>query len=104
MINQDPQKATGKIRIKSSGSPRGNHLQPVIDFLIEQGNIPLSTEFYADKTGVGEFKFKKRIDIFSILDKFEFPENIEAVVSTYYGGGVIWDKGNAVIIKSENRE
>ena len=92
-----------KIKIERSAkpdSPTGSHLWPVIDFLIEQGNIPhkKSKEFYSDKTGVGEFYFYGPIDPEAILERFEFPESIKVVHSDYYGGGVVWDEGNALII------
>jgi hypothetical protein len=93
----------GKIKIdkfSNPGSPTGSHLWPVIDFLIQQGNIPhtKSKEFYSDKTGVGEFYFYGPIDPEAILKRFEFPDSIKVVHSDHYGGGVVWDLANALII------
>lgn len=92
-----------KIKIErsaNSGSPTGSHLWPVIDFLIQQGNIPHKElkEFYSDKTGVGEFYFYGPIDTEAILERFEIPETIKVAHSDDYGGGVIWDEANALII------
>ena len=78
----------------------GAHLRPVIDFLIEQGNIPhtKSLTFSWDKTGVGELHFYGPIDPEAILERFEFPDSIKVVYSDFHRGGVVWDEGNALII------
>ena len=92
-----------KIKIQGSAnpdSPDGSHLQPVIDFLIQQGNIPHTreTKFERDKGGIGKLNFFGPIDHKAILQKFEFPDTIVVGYDEYYAGGVVWDKGNALII------
>ena len=92
-----------KIKIKSFAnpdSPDGSHLQPVIDFLIQQGNIPHSREakFKRDKGGIGTLYFYGPIDDEAILQKFEFPDPNIVGYDEYYAGGVVWDKGNALVI------
>ena len=82
-------------------SDPAGHLRPVIDFLIKQGNIPhkKSLEFSWDKTGVGELHFYGPIDTEALKERFQFPETIKVDYSPYLGDGVIWDKGNALVIK-----
>ena len=90
-----------KIKI-SKDSPAGGdqaaHLLPVIDFLVEQGNRPLSLEFTKDKGGIGTFEFADPIDSDLLQERFEFPGTIKVGYSQYYGGGAIWDEANALVI------
>lgn len=86
--------------LKDSPVPnnRTAHLKPVIDFLLEQGNTPVYNEFRFDKNGIGIFLFERAIDPQLLTTRFSFPESIKVGDDPNYGGGVIWDKRNALII------
>ena len=86
------QKTMEKIKIKNQKNSRSAHLQPVIDFLISQGNTPLQKGFYYDKGGIGTFEFADPIDSNLLKEKFEFPDSIKVGKDAYYGGGTVWDE------------
>ena len=91
-----------KIKISKDSPAKDDqaaHLQPVIDFLIKKGNIPLSLEFTRDKGGIGTFEFTDPIDSDLLKEKFEFPDTIQVGYSHYYGGGALWDERNALLIQ-----
>lgn len=91
-----------KIKISKdspAGAPTGAHLRPVIDFLIEQGNMPFSLEFKRDKGGIGTFEFRDPIESDLLKERFEFPDSIKVGEDAYYGGGGgVWDERNALKI------
>ena len=84
-----------------SHSPSGSHtehLRPIIDFLIEQGNPPtprpsyLRLEpdgFYIDRDGVGEFLFEQPLDVAAIQARFDLPPGIG-----FTRQGDLWDSPN----------
>lgn len=90
-----------KIKISKdapAGGDQAAHLLPVIDFLIEQRNKPLSLEFKRDKGGIGTFVFAGQIDSDQLKERFEFPDSIKVGEDAYYGGGTVWDERNALKI------
>lgn len=89
-----------KIKISKDSPAENNqatHLQPDIDFLIKQGNIPLSLKFTRDKGGIGTFEFTEPIDSDLLKERFEFPDTMQVGYSHYYGGA-LWDERNALVI------
>ena len=74
------------------------HLRPIIDFLLEQGNPPtprpsyLRLEpdgFYIDRDGVGEFLFEHPLDVAAIQARFDLPPGIG-----FTRQGDLWDSPN----------
>ena len=84
-----------------SRSPSGSlteHLRPIIDFLIAQGNPPtlrpsyqrLNPDgFYIDRDGVGEFLFEQPLDVEAIQARFDLPSGID-----FTQEGDLWDGPN----------
>jgi hypothetical protein len=106
LVSKDPaamedKQKDSRIRIlKDSPDPNDQtaHLRPVIEFLIEQGNIPHSKHFTFENGGIGTFLFFGPIDPEALKEKFIFPESIQVGIDEYYAGGVIWDQRNALKI------
>ena len=68
------------------------HLRPVIDFLIEQGNAPVTGKFtLREESGVRTFLFKYPIDTDLLNKHFELPKTIYAGYDTLCKGGVLYD-------------
>ena len=55
---------------------RTAHLQPVIDFLKEQGNAPAQPGFTFDRDGYGTCYFEKPLDMELLKARFAFPDTI----------------------------
>lgn len=94
----------GKIRLLTDSlvaGERTGHLWPIIDFLIEQGNVPVTGDFAFDKTGVGTFLFKETLNTDLVNQHFEIPYSMRIGHDSYYGGGVVWDIRNALKIHQE---
>lgn len=70
---------------------KAGHLRPIIDYLIERGNVPVTGDFTFDTTGVGTFLFKETVNVELLNQHFEIPYSIRTGHDTYYGGGVVWD-------------
>ena len=77
----------------------GAHLQPVIDFLAERGNPPLSKGFVRDKTGVCRFFFHKPLDVALLKRCFLFPDSIRLGDYPLYGGGALFDLKHALVLQ-----
>ena len=83
-----------KLRILGDSPVLGDvagHLPPIIDFLIEQGNIPVIDKFILDERGVRTFLFKYPIDTDLLNKHFELPKTIYAGYDTLCKGGVVYD-------------
>lgn len=90
-----------KLRILADSADQENkteHLWPIIDFLIEHGNVPVTGKFTYDRTGVGTFLFRETVNVDLINHYFEVPYSIRVGHDSYYGGGVVWDLRNALKI------
>lgn len=72
------------------------HLKPIIDFLIDQGHVPLSSHFTYDKTGIGTFLFKNPIDVKQVEKRFIFNKSIRVGEDPYCRGGIIFDRKHAL--------
>lgn len=68
------------------------HLRPVIDFLIDQGNVAITDKFTWDKDGIGTFLFKYPINTTMLNDRFEFPKSVRVGYDSYYKGGIVFDR------------
>ena len=77
------------------------HLRPVINFLTEQGNTARTKEFTFDDTGVGLLIFSLPFSLEALLQRFEFPDTMIVVSDRQYGGAVIYDKLNMLLIHQE---
>lgn len=93
-----------KIKIEKFAPPaseEGEHLKPVIDFLVEQGNLPhtKSMKFERGREGVGELHFFGPIDDEALKKRFEFPATIKVGYSKHYESTVVWDEANALLIR-----
>lgn len=91
----------GKIKILQESPVKDNragHLQPIIDFLIERGNVPVTGKFTWDKSGIGTFLFKYPLDVKALDKQFEFPKSIRAGEDPHYSGGVVFDRQYALKI------
>lgn len=76
-----------------------SHLQPVVDFLIKRGNIPVTGTYTWDKkSGIGTFLFKYPVDVKALEKEFEFPKSIRASHDSTFGCGVIFDRQYAIKI------
>lgn len=74
------------------------HLRPIINFLIDQGNVPVHEEFTWDKEGIGAFLFEKPIDAGLLKKTFDLPNSIHLAHDEFYGGTTVWDSLNFLII------
>lgn len=85
-----------KLRILSDSPVLGDvtgHLRPVIEFLIEQGNVPVTGKFtLRDESGIRTFLFQYPIDTNLLNKHFEFPETIYARYDTQCKGGAVFDR------------
>jgi hypothetical protein len=96
-----------KIRLAAEGSsqgpghdPRTDHLRPVIDFLLAQGNTPAGWRgdaFSFDQGGEGHYTFTGPIDAAQLRERFAFPASIRV-----YDDGSIKDSLNRVDIGQES--
>ena len=77
------------------------HLKPVIDFLTEQGNTTRTKEFTFDDTGVGLLIFSLPINLEALVQRFEFPDTMIVGSDRHFGGAVIYDKLNMLLIHQE---
>ena len=77
------------------------HLKPVIDFLTEQGNTARTQEFKFDDTEVGLLTFSLPISLETLMERFEFPDTMIVGSDRQFGGAVIYDKLNMLLIHQE---
>lgn len=76
--------------------PRTDHLRPVIEFLLAQGNTPAGWRgdaFSFDQGGEGHYTFADPIDAAQLRERFAFPDSIRV-----YEDGSIKDSLNRVDI------
>lgn len=91
----------GKINILTDSPVQGDragHLQPVIEFLIKRGNVPISGKFTWSKSGIGIYLFKNSLDVKELNKEFEFPKSIRVGEDSHYNGGVVFDRQYALLI------
>jgi len=91
-----------KIALAAQGGdhdPRTDHLRPVIEYLLAQGNTPASWRgdaFSFDQGGEGHYLFTGPIDAAQLRGHFAFPASIRV-----YDDGSIKDSLNRVDISQE---
>lgn len=91
-----------KIAIAAQGGehdPRIDHLRPVIEYLLAQGNTPAGWRgdaFSFDQGGEGHYLFAGPIDAAELREQFVFPASIRV-----YDDGSIKDSLNRVDISQE---
>lgn len=91
-----------KIELAAQGGdhdPRTDHLRPVIEYLLAQGNTPASWRgdaFSFDQGGEGHYLFAGPIDAAQLRERFAFPASIQV-----YDDGSIKDSLNRVDISHE---
>lgn len=91
----------GKYKILQNPPAPGDktsHLQQVIEFLIQQGNVPVDGKFKWDKSGIGTYLFKKPIDVKVLVKAFDFPKSIRVSHEPVLGRGIIFDRQYALKI------
>ena len=80
---------------------RTAHLQPLIDLLIAQGNLPWlapsyrpagQNGFYFDRDGFGTFYFEQPLDLAALATHFELPASITL------GNTAVYDSRNFLSI------
>ena len=79
--------------------PRTDHLRPVIEYLLAQGNTPAGWRgdaFAFDQGGEGHYTFTGPIDAAELRERFAFPASIRV-----YDDGSIKDSPNRVDISQE---
>lgn len=83
-----------KLRIPDESPVLGDlagHLRPIINLLIENGNVPVKDYFTLDESGVRTFLFKYPIDTDLIHKHFELPKTIYAGYDARCNGEVVYD-------------
>nr|GFC95013.1 hypothetical protein [Tanacetum cinerariifolium] len=90
---QQPQQLR-KVRIQAQApASRTAHLQPILDFLKAQGNLPAGVDAWThDREGLETYTFARPFDLAAIQAQFEFPPTIELHAKGLY------DKGNFATI------
>ena len=79
--------------------PRTDHLRPVIEYLLAQGNTPVGWRgdaFTFDQGGEGHYTFAGPLDAAELRERFAFPASIRV-----YDDGSIKDNLNRVDISQE---
>ncbi len=79
--------------------PRTDHLRPVIEYLLAQGNTPAGWRgdaFAFDQGGEGHYTFTGPLDAAQLREQFAFPASIRV-----YDDGSIKDSLNRVDISQE---
>ncbi len=59
--------------LAKNNDSRTVHLQPLIDFLTAQGNVPASENFTFDRDGYGSYYFAQALDMEALRAQFELP-------------------------------
>ena len=80
--------------------PRTDHLRPVIEYLLTQGNTPAGWRgdaFAFDQGGEGHYLFAGPLDAAELRERFAFPVSIRV-----YDDGSIKDSLNRVDISQES--